>query len=173
MHRYELTDAQWACIASLFPDAYHDDHPGHPWGNHRRMVNGILWHLHTGAPWRDLPERYGPWQTVYDRFNFWRQDGTWATILDVLLLRLDKAGLIDRDLWLVDASIIRASRAAAGAKKKSLGATASGRSQIVASDRTTRPCVGPLAGRLRHESPCGLRRPRHRASGVAYSRATP
>src|SRR3954449_7892178 len=118
MHRYELTDAQWECIAPFFPDRYPGDRPGHPWYCHRRLVNGILWHLHTGAPWRDLPERYGPWQTVYDRFNRWRQDGTWAKILDALLLRLDQAGFIDRDLWLVDASVIRASRAAAGAKKK-------------------------------------------------------
>ena len=118
MHRYELTDAQWACIAPSFPDRYPGDRPGHPWRIHRLIVNGILWHLHTGAPWRDLPERYGPSQTVYDRFNRWRQDGTWAKILDALLLRLDKAGLIDRDLWLVDATLIRATRAAAGAKKK-------------------------------------------------------
>jgi transposase len=119
MHRYELSDAQWQVIVPFFPDCYHDHCPGHPWQAHRVIVNGILWHLHTGAPWRDLPERYGSWQTVYDRFNRWRADGTWATILDALLLRLDKQGLIDRDLWLVDATIIRASRAAAGAKKKS------------------------------------------------------
>ena len=68
---------------------------------------------------RDLPERYGPWQTVYDRFNRWRKDGTWAKILDALLLRLDDDGLIDRDLWCVDASVIRASRSAGGAGKKS------------------------------------------------------
>src|SRR5215470_4870232 len=92
---------------------------GHPWKEHRPLVNGILWHLHTGAPWPDTPERYGPWQTVYDRFNRWRKDGMWAKILDALLLRLDKAGLIDRDLWLVDASVIRAHQAAAGAEKKS------------------------------------------------------
>ena len=127
MHRYELTDAQWACIAPSFPDRYPGDRPGHPWRIHSLIVNGILWHLHTGAPWRDLPERYGPWQTVYDRFNRWRQDGTWAKILDALLLRLDKAGLIDRDLWLVDATVIRATRAAAGAKKKARRAAAAGR----------------------------------------------
>jgi transposase len=127
VHRYELTDAQWAIIAPFFPDCYHDNRSGHPWGEHRRVVNGILWHLHTGAPWRDLPERYGPWQTVYDRFNRWRRDGTWATILDALLLRLDQRGLIDRDLWLVDASVIRATRAAAGAKKKSARRAAAGR----------------------------------------------
>jgi transposase len=127
MHRYELTDAQWECIAPFFPDRYHHDRAGRPWSAHRRMVNGILWHLHTGAPWPDLPERYGPWQTAYDRFNRWRTDGTWARLLDALLLRLDEAGLIAHDLWLVDASVIRASRAAAGAKKKSRAAAAAGR----------------------------------------------
>ena len=119
MHRYELTDAQWEQLAPFFPDRDHDGGPGPPWKDHRAIVNGILWHLHTGAPWPDTPERYGPWKTIYDRFRRWRTDGTWANILDTLLLRLDKAGRIDRDLWLVDASIIRASRAAAGAKKKS------------------------------------------------------
>jgi transposase len=119
MHRYELTTAQWECIAPFFPDQEHSGGPGCPWKDHRTIVNGILWRLHSGAPWPDIPQRYGPWQTVYDRFNRWRRDGTWATILDALLLRLDKAGLIDRDLWLVDASVIRASRAAAGAEKKS------------------------------------------------------
>ena len=127
MHRYELTDKQWEVIAPFFPDCRPQDQAGRPWKDHRTIVNGILWHLHTGAPWRDLPERYGPWQTVYDRFNRWREDGTWAKILDVFLLRLDKAGLIDRDLWLVDASVIRASRAAAGAKKKAARAAPAGR----------------------------------------------
>jgi transposase len=117
MHRYDLTDAQWRLIAPLFPDCYHRGGAGHPWHDHRPLVNGILWHLHTGAPWPDTPERYGPWQTVYDRFNRWRRDGTWAKILGALLFHLDDAGLIERDLWCVVASVIRASRAAAGAKK--------------------------------------------------------
>ena len=91
MHRYDLTDAQWRLIEPFFPDRYHHGGAGHPWNDHRPLVNGILWHLHTGAPWPDTPERYGPWQTVYDRFNRWRQDGTWARILDALLLRLDKS----------------------------------------------------------------------------------
>ena len=173
MHRYELTDAQWACIAPFFPERYHDGQPGHPWWTHRLIVNGILWHLHTGAPWRDLPERYGPWQTVYDRFNRWRRDGTWAGILDALLLRLDKQGFIDRDLWLVDASVIRAGRAAAGAKKKARGAAAAGRPEVDASARATRPCVGPLARGLRHESPPGLRRPRDCAGRVGHARSEP
>jgi transposase len=119
MYRYELRDQQWAQIAAFFPDRYPQGKAGHPWKAHRPLVDGILWHLHTGAPWPDTPERYGAWQTVYDRFNRWRQDGTWAKILAARLLRLDKAGFIDRDLWMVDASVIRASRAAAGAKKNS------------------------------------------------------
>lgn len=118
MHRYELTDAEWERIAPCFPDRTHHGGAGHHWNDHRPLVNGILWRLHTGAPWPDVPARYGPWQTVYDRFNRWRKDGTWATILDALLLRLDTRGCIDRDLWMVDGSVVRATRAAAGAKKK-------------------------------------------------------
>jgi transposase len=74
--------------------------------------------LHTGAPWRDLPERFGPWKTVFHRFNSWRKDGTWVRIVTSLLDELDDKGLIDHDLWCIDGTVIRASRAAAGAKKK-------------------------------------------------------
>lgn len=156
MSRDDLTDLQWEQIAPFFPDRYHPGGAGHPWKDHRPLVNGILWHLHTGAPWPDTPERYGPWQTVYDRFNRWRTDGTWARILDALLLRLDKAGLIDRDLWLVDASVTRASRAAAGAKKKARPAARLGRARRGAPARAAGPCAGPLAGRLWHQGALGL-----------------
>ena len=118
MPRYELSDAQWVRIAYFFPHPTHWGGTGHPWHPHRPLVNGILWHLHTGAPWRDVPTRYGPWQTVYDRFNWWRKDGTWARILTSLLDQLDDAGRINRELWCIDASVIRASRAAAGARKR-------------------------------------------------------
>src|SRR5215471_20548655 len=130
MYRYDLTDAQWERIAPFFPDRSHDGKAGHPWKDHRRLVNGILWHLHTGAPWPDTPRRYGPWQTVYDRFNRWRKDGTWAKVLGALLLRLDDKGFIDRDLWFIDASGIRAGRAAAGAGKKGGPAEAAGRAEV-------------------------------------------
>jgi transposase len=70
MHRYELSDPQWTRIAPLFPDPTHRGKPGRPRHHeHRSIINGILGILHTGAPWRDLPERYGPWQTVFDYFN--------------------------------------------------------------------------------------------------------
>jgi transposase len=130
MYRYDLTEAQGERMAPFFPDRYHRGQAGHPWRDHRPLVNGILGHLHPGAPWPDTPERYGPWQTVYDRFNRWRKDGTWAKILDALLLQLDKAGLIERDWWCVDATVIRAGAAAAGAEKKSRPAARVGRSHV-------------------------------------------
>ena len=157
MHRYDLTDAQWCLIAPLFPERYHLGGAGHPWHDHRPLVNGILWHLHTGAPWPDTPERYGPWQTVYDRFNRWRKDGTWAKILDALLLQLDRQGLIDRDLWCADATVIRAQQAAAGAEKKSRPGAGVGRPRAGATPRARGSCAGALAGRLRHQGAPGVR----------------
>jgi transposase len=115
--RYELSDRQWERLAPLLPHPTHHGGKGHPWRPHRRLLNAILWILHTGAPWRDLPERYGPWQTAYDRFNRWRQDGTWAKILARLLAHLERHGRLGRHLWFVDASVIRATRAAGGAEK--------------------------------------------------------
>jgi transposase len=128
MRRYELSDQQWTRIAPLFrcPRA-HPGMAGRPPSDHRTIVNGILWILHTGAPWRDLPERFGPWQTVFYRFNGWRRDGTWCRIVTSLLDELDDKGLIDHDLWCIDGSVIRASRAAAGAGKKGGRPEATGR----------------------------------------------
>jgi transposase len=118
MRRYELSDQQWARISALFRQRARPGKVGRPPSDHRPIVNGILWILHTGAPWRDLPERYGPWQTVFTRFNGWRRDGTWARIVTSLLDELDDEGRIDHDLWCIDGSVIRASRAAAGGGKK-------------------------------------------------------
>src|ERR671929_107677 len=76
--RGELTERAWARIAPLLPSGRRR---GKQWADHRRVINGILWKVRTGAPWRDLPERYGPWQTCYDRFVRWRRDGTWDRLL--------------------------------------------------------------------------------------------
>jgi transposase len=78
VRRHELTDQAWAEIAPLLPAT---GRPGGQWADHRRVVNGILWKLATGVPWRDLPERYGPWQTCYERFRRWQADGTWQRLL--------------------------------------------------------------------------------------------
>ena len=115
MRRHELSDSQWALIQEFMPVS---DGPGRPWSDHRSMVNAMMWILHTGAPWRDLPEYYDPWQSVFDRFNRWRKAGVLDKILEKLQVRLDREGRIDWDLWCIDGSSIRASRAAGGAQKK-------------------------------------------------------
>jgi transposase len=79
----------------------------------------MFWILRTGAPWRDLPERYGPWRTVYDRFSLWSRDGTFDRIVSHLQADLDAQGRIDWELFCIDGSSVRASRSAAGARKKS------------------------------------------------------
>src|SRR5947199_4751553 len=113
--RYELSTRQWERLAPLLPHPRHHGSRGHPWLPHHRALNGILWVLHTGAPWRDVPERYGPWETVFKLFNRWRVAGTWVRLVTSLLDELDDRGQIDHDLWCIDGSVIRASRAAAGA----------------------------------------------------------
>ncbi|CAO3455317.1 Mobile element protein [Azospirillum argentinense] len=88
------------------------------WRDHRQVVDGLMWKLNTGAQWRDIPERYGPWQTIYERFVRWRYDGLFERILDRLRLQLDADGRIDVDLWCIDGTSIRASRSAAGGGKR-------------------------------------------------------
>ena len=111
--RHALSDHHFALIAPLLPV---NDRPGHPWKDHRRVIDGVLWILHTGAPWRDLPrETYGPWPTVSARFNRWSKDGTRGRLLEALHVRLDAKGKIDWGLFCSDGSSVRASRAAAGA----------------------------------------------------------
>jgi len=116
MKRHELTDEQWALVESLLPPG--TAHTGRPRRDRRTLINGIFWILHTGAPWRDLPERFGPWQTVYHHFARWRREGIFARIVAALQVKLDERGLIDWDLWCIDGSSVRAARAAAGADKK-------------------------------------------------------
>src|ERR1700677_1386585 len=115
MHRYELTDEQWNRIADFFPA---NGRRGGQWKGHRAVVNGVLWILSSGAPWRDLPLRYGPFQTVHRRFLHWRRDGTWERILAALRLEADARGLIDWEQWNADSTSIRATRHAAGARTK-------------------------------------------------------
>jgi transposase len=114
MARYELADEHWDLLKGLFPPQKR----GGKWNDHRTTLNGILWVLRSGAPWRDLPERYGKWKSVYGRFNRWRREGLFDRILKALQIRLDRQGKIEWDLWLVDGSNVRASRVAAGARKK-------------------------------------------------------
>lgn len=92
--RYELPDAAWELLADLFPYA---QKMGRPRSGSRLMLNGILWVLCSGAAWRDMPERFGPWSTMYQRFREWRDDGRFKQVLERLHLRLNREGLIDLD----------------------------------------------------------------------------
>jgi transposase len=85
--------------------------------DHRTVMNGILWLLKTGAPWRDLPERYGKWQTVASRFYRWRKNDVWTRIFAQLQQIKDRDGTIDWQIHYVDGTVIRAHQHAAGAKK--------------------------------------------------------
>jgi transposase len=90
---------------------------GKPNRDHRTVVEGMLWRLRTGAPWRDLPERYGPWQTVYSRFRRWQRAGVWERVLGALQADGDAGGDLDWALPVLDGTTIRAHQHAAGAKK--------------------------------------------------------
>lgn len=116
MKRHELTDDQWALLSEFFPPR--KPKRGGQWTDDRLILNGIFWRLNTGAPWRDLPERYGPWQTVYRRFAALRRTGLLDRIIERLQLRLNNDGFIDPDLFCIDGSNIRAARAAGGAAEK-------------------------------------------------------
>jgi transposase len=116
MKRHEVSEEEWAILDPLIPKS--KAKTGRPPRDRREMLNGILWVLSTGAPWRDLPERIAPWQSVYQYFATWRANGVFDLILDALHLRLDQNGHIDWDLWCIDGSSVRATRAAAGASKK-------------------------------------------------------
>lgn len=93
MHRFDLQDWQWQLICDLFPN--NDRKPGGRWKEHRTILNGMFHVLHSGCAWRDLPQRYGPWQTVYDRFARYRHEGTFDLMLRRLRTRLDRLGRID------------------------------------------------------------------------------
>lgn len=115
---------------------------GKPNRDHRTIVNGMLWRLRTGAPWRDLPERYGPWETVYSRFRRWRQAGIWDRVLAAAQAEGDAAGTLDWTLHFVDGSTVRAHQHAAGAKKGAVPR----RSGVVGADSRRTSTSAPRAG---------------------------
>lgn len=113
--RYELTDNGWDRIADLLPRR----HRGGKWADHRTVLNGIFWVLNSGAHWRDMPDRYGKWQTIYGRCRRWVREGLFDRILARLHVSLDEYGRIDWNVFDVDGSSIRAHRVAAGASNAS------------------------------------------------------
>lgn len=114
LNRGDLTNEQWTRLAPLLPPQR--SRTGRPAHDHRRIVNGMLWILRTGAPWRDLPARYGPWQTVASRFYRWRKAGVWERLLATVQQQADSAGRLDWEVHYVDGTVVRAHQHAAGAK---------------------------------------------------------
>ncbi len=107
MARFDLTESEWSIIAPLLPNKPR----GVPRVDDRRVLNGIFYVLRTGSPWRDLPERYGPYTTVYNRYNRWARAGVWLRIFERL------AASSPQSLQLIDSSIVRAHQHAAGGQK--------------------------------------------------------
>ena len=116
MSRHNLTDSEWKTIR-VFLQAERSGKAGRPWKPHRTVVNGILFVLHTGIAWEDLPSEFGKFKTVYNRFRRWVKSGLWDRIFEALIDRILKAGEIDFKLWCVDGTVIRAHRVASGAPK--------------------------------------------------------
>lgn len=107
MARFDLSDGEWAIIQPLLPNKPR----GVPRTDDRRVLNGIFYILRTGSPWRDLPERYGPYTSVYNRYNRWAKAGVWLRVFEALRQRSPES------LHLIDSSIVRAHQHAAGGKK--------------------------------------------------------
>lgn len=144
MGRYEMNEAAWRRLAPLLPPE-RGSRGGRPPKDRRRVLNGILWILRSGARWRDLPERHGPWQTVANTFYRWCRAGVWARVLADLQRQADERGELDWALRHVDSTVVRAHQHAAGAKggsntKRSAGAG-------VASPRRSMSAVKATGGR--------------------------
>jgi len=106
VRRHELSDAEWKRIEGILPVR---TGPRSKRGD-RDFVNAVIWRVRTGVPWRDLPERFGSWKTVYNRFDRWSKAGIWKRIFEELAIEVDEAGS------LLDATIVRAHQDAAGGK---------------------------------------------------------
>ncbi|MGW1364495.1 IS5 family transposase [Streptomyces chartreusis] len=115
MARGDLTDAQWSRLEPLLPIGKKAGRP--PVWTRRQLIDGIRWRTRAGTPWRDVPDRYGPWDRVYDLFRRWQRNGTWHRILEQLQADADAKGLITWDVS-VDSTVCRAHQHAAGARKK-------------------------------------------------------
>ncbi len=113
MAREILTDEQWERIHPLLPPQR--PKTGRPAKDHRTVVEAILWIDRTGAPWRDLPEEFGPWQSIATRFYRWVEAGVWDHVLAELQRQADAQGELDWNLHHVDGTSIRAHQHAAGA----------------------------------------------------------
>jgi transposase len=107
----DLTDQQWKIVEPILPpDPVREDGRGRPWRDRRMVLNGILWILRTGAPWKDLPPRYGPYQTAHRRFQHWVRSGVMEKLLLTLAAHLQEAGGLDLKECFVDGTFVPAKK---------------------------------------------------------------
>src|SRR3954453_16618506 len=165
MGRGDLTDKQWERLEPHLPPK--KPKRGRPNTDHRRILNGILWIDRTGAPWRDLPERYGPWQTIASRFYRWRAAGVWDRILAAVQQLADAAGRFDWAVHYVDGTIVRAHQHAAGARGGDAAAEARGGGGGGRGGRS----AGGGGGRVQPQSPPAGGGGRKAGDAAAHTRA--
>ena len=109
-----LSNETWSRVEPLLPSS--QGKQGRPFRDHRQVIEGVIYRLRTGVPWRDLPEEFGPWQTVWKRHARFSRDGTWDRVLTQLLAEADAAGDLD---WAVsvDSTVVRTHQHGATAKR--------------------------------------------------------
>ena len=112
MKKHEISEKQWNRIKDKFPPE-REPPGGRPRKCNQEMLNAILYWLNTGIPWRDLPERFGPWQSVYSRFRAWTKAGVWENILTALI----EQDLVDETTLMLGSTTIKVHQHASGAKK--------------------------------------------------------
>src|SRR5580692_10386309 len=115
----DLTDAQWAVLEPTFRPRRRPDGRGRPWSDPRAVLNGVLWVLRTGAPWHDLPPRYGPYQTAHRRFQNWVRSGVMERLLLTLAGHLKEAGGLDLKECFVDGTFVPAKKGGVWSAKPS------------------------------------------------------
>lgn len=148
--RGDLADAQWVRLEPLLPKGREPGRP--PSWSRRQLIDGIRWRTWAGTPWRDVPERYGPWDRIYDLVRRWQRNGACHRILEQVQADADAKGLITWDVS-VDSTVRRAHQHAAGARKRG-AAKGTARRQH---SRTRRPRTRTLPRRPDHENPPGHR----------------
>src|SRR5438105_6325185 len=162
MTRTDLTDPEWERLESKLPSS--QGKRGGQYKDHRVVLNGILWVLRTGAPWRDLPERYGKWKTCHDRLLRWRRQGVWEQVLQALQGEAEAVGEVVWTVVSIDGTTVRAHQHAAGARHTP--AQAEPPAAEKGGSHTGRRGARSQSRRVHHQAPPGRRRARAAAFGL-------
>ncbi|OKJ18423.1 transposase [Streptomyces sp. CB01580] len=112
MARRELNDVDWALVEPLLPIGGYGPYPHRL----RDQFEGVVWRFRTGSQWREIPEEFGPWSTIYDRFRQWRDAGVFQALMEALIAEAARRGQVDLSLVSVDSTTARAHHDAAGAR---------------------------------------------------------